>query len=73
MAEQMVDAEAVAYRLGVSRTTIYRHANQGVLPGHKVGRIWRFWPSEVDASLNAPKDPWKLSKGSLAQLKRRTK
>ena len=34
--------EDVAKRFGVNSTTVYRLAQQGVLPGFKVGFQWRF-------------------------------
>lgn len=34
--------EEMALRFGVNTTTIYRLAQQGKLPGFKVGNQWRF-------------------------------
>ncbi len=45
--------------LRVSRSTLYRLMWSGQLPGHKVGHTWRFYRSELQASIrnaspNAP-------------------
>ena len=35
--------------LGVSRDTIYDWLASGRLPGHRVGRLWKFKQDEIDA------------------------
>ena len=39
--------------LGVSRDTIYDWLNAKNLPGHKVGRLWKFKRKEVDEWVRA--------------------
>lgn len=39
--------------LGVSRDTIYDWLNEKNLPGHKVGRLWKFKREEIDAWVRA--------------------
>lgn len=43
------DLESLAEYLKMPRSTIYRLAQRGVIPGHKIGRSWRFDQDEVDA------------------------
>lgn len=37
----------VADYLLMARITVYRHAEQGILPGRKVGHQWRFYRDAV--------------------------
>ena len=39
--------EMVEY-LGVSRDTIYRWIDEGDMPSHKIGRLWKHKKDEVD-------------------------
>lgn len=46
-----VSAAEVAARYAVSRRTVYRLAEQGVIPSIRVGRQFRFDLAEVEAAL----------------------
>lgn len=46
--ERWLSVEEISIHLGVSRETIYRWAEKGKIPAHKVGRQWKFKVSEVD-------------------------
>lgn len=35
--------------LGTSKETLYRLLDRRTIPGHRIGRIWKFKPFEVDA------------------------
>ncbi len=65
--ECAVDLADMARILGVSTDTVYRMVRTGDIPGFKVGGVWRFFPSEVRAHLNRPKDPWAQSARSRAR------
>lgn len=41
-----------------SKATTDRPAPAGCIPGFRVGRAWRFFPSEVRAHLAEGTDPW---------------
>jgi excisionase family DNA binding protein len=43
-----LDLDQLEEYLRVPKSTLYRLAQQGRLPGHKVGRAWRFDQEEVD-------------------------
>jgi excisionase family DNA binding protein len=49
MPERWSSVEEIAAHLGVNRDTIYKWINRKKMPAHKVGRLWKFQVSEVDA------------------------
>lgn len=49
MSEAWVGADEVARHLDVAKDTIYRWIETRGLPAHRVGRLWKFKLSEVDA------------------------
>jgi excisionase family DNA binding protein len=51
--EPWVSVEDVAKHLGVARDSVYRWIDSRGLPAHKVGRIWKFKLSQVDAWVEA--------------------
>lgn len=53
MEELWVFKETMRY-LRVSRSTLLRLIASGVVPAHKIGNAWRFYPSEVRASVKRP-------------------
>ena len=53
MPEQWVSVEDVAGHLGVAKESVYRWIEKKSLPAHKVGRLWKFKLSEVDAWVRA--------------------
>jgi excisionase family DNA binding protein len=48
-AEQWVSVEKVASHLNVKPLTIYKWLERKHMPAHKVGRLWRFKITEIDA------------------------
>jgi len=49
MEERWLSVDEIAVHLGISRDTVYRWIDQQKLPAHKMGRLWKFKVSEVDA------------------------
>lgn len=49
MSEPWVSVDEVSSHLGVAKDTIYRWIESRELPAHRVGRLWKFKLSEVDA------------------------
>jgi excisionase family DNA binding protein len=49
MSEPWVSAEGIAEHLGVTKDTVYGWIADKAMPAHKVGRLWKFQMSEVDA------------------------
>jgi len=59
ISEKWISVDGIAKHLGVAAITIYRWLEKGHIPAHRVGKQWRFKPSEVDAwvtSGNASED-----------------
>ena len=61
MAESPPDAVMTIKELGkylkISRSTLYKLAQEGKLPGQKVGRHWRFHREAVDEWLGKSRRP----------------
>ena len=53
--EAWVSLEAIAEHLDVSQDTVRRRIRNEGMPAHKVGRLWKFKISEVDAWIRAGK------------------
>jgi excisionase family DNA binding protein len=49
MAESWVSVDDVAKHLGVVKESVYRWIENRGLPARRVGRLWKFRLSEVDA------------------------
>ncbi|WP_431805163.1 helix-turn-helix domain-containing protein [Microbacterium sp. bgisy203] len=49
MSEPWLSADDIAEHLGVTKDTIYACISEKGMPAHKVGRLWKFQASEVDA------------------------
>lgn len=47
--ERWLSVEEIAAHLGVSKETVYRWLEKEKIPAHRVGRLWKFKASEVDA------------------------
>ncbi len=46
--EPWLSVEEIARYLGVSKESIYRWLEKQRIPAHRVGKQWRFKPSEID-------------------------
>ncbi|OGT38288.1 MAG: excisionase [Gammaproteobacteria bacterium RIFCSPHIGHO2_12_FULL_38_14] len=46
--EPWLSVEEIADHLKISKETVYRWLEKGKIPAHRVGKQWRFKPSEVD-------------------------
>lgn len=47
--EPWLSVEEIAAHLGISKETVYRWLEKGRIPAHRVGKLWKFKPTEVDA------------------------
>ena len=51
--EPWVSVDEVAKHLGIVTDTVYRWIESKSLPAHRVGRLWKFKLSQVDAWIEA--------------------
>jgi len=49
MDDRWLSVDEIAEHLGIKRDTVYRWVNDLQMPGHKIGRLWKFDRKEVDA------------------------
>jgi len=49
----VMTAREVGELLDLPRSTVYHLARRGLLPGHRIGRAWRFIRGEIEAKLRA--------------------
>jgi excisionase family DNA binding protein len=52
---EWLNADRAAAYLGISSSNLYSLAQQGRIPGHKIGKMWRFNSGELDAWIRANK------------------
>lgn len=48
MDDRWLSVDEIAEYLGVSKDTVYTWVTSKGMPGHKVGRFWKFKRSEID-------------------------
>lgn len=63
MIEPWVSVEEVAKHLGVAKDSVYRWIETRGLPARRVGRLWKFRLTEVDAWVNSKGQPDEGPKG----------
>ena len=47
--ERWLSVKEIAKHLGISKETIYRWLGKGKIPSRRLGKLWKFKASEVDA------------------------
>ncbi len=53
MDDRWLSVEEIAEYLGVSKDAVYSWVSAKGMPGHRVGRFWKFKRDEVDAWVRA--------------------
>jgi excisionase family DNA binding protein len=48
MTDRWLSVDEIAEYLGVSKDTVYAWLSKKQMPGHRVGRFWKFKRDEVD-------------------------
>jgi len=51
--DRWLSVEEIAAYLGISRDTAYTWLSKKGLPGHRIGRLWKFKREEVDEWVRA--------------------
>ncbi|MCZ6549752.1 MAG: helix-turn-helix domain-containing protein [Deltaproteobacteria bacterium] len=46
--DRWLSVDDIAAYLGLKRDTVYRWISERNMPGHKIGRLWKFRKEEVD-------------------------
>lgn len=74
MTEPWASVDDVAAHLGVAKDFVYRWIDMRGLPAHKIGKLWKFKLSEVDAWVlgGGALDPDEAASGSVAPSKKPT-
>ena len=49
MDDRWLSVEEIAEYLGVAKDTVYTWVTSKRMPGHKVGRLWKFKREEIDS------------------------
>jgi len=49
MEGRWLSVDEIAEHLGIKRDTVYKWISERRMPGHKIGRLWKFDKKEVDA------------------------
>lgn len=44
---EILKTEQVADLLQMNRETVKRYASQGIIPGTKIGKVWRFYKQDI--------------------------
>jgi len=55
MEDRWLSVDEIAEYLGISRDTVYAWISSRGLPGHRIGRLWKFKREEVDEWVRAGK------------------
>jgi excisionase family DNA binding protein len=48
MGDRWFSVDDIAKYLGIKRDTVYKWIRERQMPGHKIGRLWKFNQQEVD-------------------------
>jgi excisionase family DNA binding protein len=48
MEDRWLSVDDIAAYLGIKRDTVYRWISERNMPGHKIGRLWKFQKEELD-------------------------
>ena len=48
MEDRWLSVDEIADHLGIKRDTVYKWISERQMPGHKIGRLWKFNKQEVD-------------------------
>ena len=49
MEDRWLSVDEIADHLGIKRDTVYKWISERQMPGHKIGRLWKFDKKDVDA------------------------
>ena len=61
--EEPLDSEQAARMLGVKPRTVINLAKQGKIPAFRVGDLWKFLRSDIQAYIDAQRNQTKTERG----------
>jgi len=64
MEDRWLSVAEMSKYLGVSSDTVYRWISERNMPGHKIGRLWKFRKEEVDEWMRSGGGPEKRKDGA---------
>ena len=64
MEDRWLSVDEIADHLGIKRDTVYKWISERQMPGHKIGRLWKFKKDEVDEWVRVGQDAPKVSEKS---------
>ena len=67
--EDIVDVKEASEYLKIKKSTLYKYVNEGIIPGFKVGNLWRFKKTVLDKWIeqNMQEPPKKVMTASQAR------
>ncbi len=48
MEDRWLSVDEIAAHLGIKKDTVYKWISERRMPGHKIGRLWKFQKEEVN-------------------------
>jgi excisionase family DNA binding protein len=52
--DEVMTIEELAAYLKIPKSTLYKQAQEGKVPGQKIGKQWRFGKKAIECWINAP-------------------
>lgn len=46
--QKWMSVDEIAKYLGISKESVYKWLEKRKMPAHRIGKLWKFQPSEVD-------------------------
>ena len=53
--DNWMSVQQISDYMGVSKETIYRLLEKKEIPAHRIGKLWKFKPSEIDKAIKKGK------------------
>jgi excisionase family DNA binding protein len=68
MPDELLDVKQVQDKLKISERTVFRLIKNGELRGFKVGREWRFEPSDIEDYIRRQREKAIIAQGASREL-----
>lgn len=72
-ADEVLTIDELARYLKIAKSTLYKLAQEGKIPGQKVGRHWRFQKGAVDEWLARPRRAGRGRRATHVPTRRRSR